>query len=67
MEIKGNSESMGGSFDFLLLYAQLRDLLAEGDHVVAGQHILQLFALPASRKDFWPILFIDALPLFQGT
>lgn len=65
MEIKGNSDSMGGSFDFLLLYAQLHDLLAEGDHAAAGQHLLRLFNLPSSRTDFWPILFIDALPLFQ--
>jgi hypothetical protein len=28
--------------------------------------LLDLFTLPSSRKDLWPILFVDALVLFQG-
>lgn len=66
LEIKGQNTTVGGSFDFLLLYSQFREHLSSGSNQQASQLLLQLFTLPSSRKDLWPILFIDALPLFQG-
>ncbi|GAB5589407.1 hypothetical protein Unana1_04307 [Umbelopsis nana] len=65
LEIKGQNTTVGGSFNFLLLYSQFREHLSSGSNQQASQLLLQLFTLPSSRKDLWPILFIDALPLFQ--
>ncbi|KAJ2960547.1 hypothetical protein NQZ79_g4159 [Umbelopsis isabellina] len=63
--IKDQSVSAGGSFDFLLLYSQFREQLGKSDYQQASRLLLDLFTLPSSRKDLWPILFVDALVLFQ--